>query len=89
MNDRRGGTAGGVGNLRGRGGGRVVRLEDVEALELLVQDGQRLELLGLMHLRLEPVLDFILLLHDQIQPFLYTSESKHITPFEQFLYYLA
>jgi len=45
-----------------RGGGEevLVGLEDVEPLELLVQDGQRLEALGLLHLRPEPGLDLIL-----------------------------
>jgi hypothetical protein len=50
--------------VRRRGG--VVGLEDVEALELLVQDGERLELLCLLHLRLEPVLDLILLFLDEV-----------------------
>jgi hypothetical protein len=60
-----GGVAGGVrGRLRGRGG--VVGFEDVEALELLVQDGEGLELLRLLHLRLEPVLDLILLFDDEV-----------------------
>lgn len=46
---------------RGGGGEEVlVGLEDVEPLELLVQDGQRLEALGLLHLRPEPGLDLIL-----------------------------
>ena len=51
------------GERRGRG---VVGLEDIEALELLVKDGERLEILRLVHLRLEPRLDFILLLLDQV-----------------------
>lgn len=56
---------GGVGDrLRRRGG--VVGFEDVEALKLLVQDGQRLKLLCLLHLRLEPVLHLILLLLDEV-----------------------
>jgi hypothetical protein len=46
--------------------GRVVGLEDVETLELLVQDSERLELLCLLHLRLEPVLDLILLFLDEV-----------------------
>lgn len=50
----------------GRGRGRAVGFEDVEALQLLVQDGEGLELLGLDHLLLEPVLDLILLFFDQV-----------------------
>jgi hypothetical protein len=50
---------------RGRCGG-VVGFEDVEALELLVQDCEGLELLCLFHLLLEPVLDLILLLLDEV-----------------------
>jgi hypothetical protein len=60
-----GGVVRGVGGrLRRRRG--VVGFKDVEAFELLVQDGERLELFCLLHLRLEPVLDFILLLFDKI-----------------------
>lgn len=55
----------GVGGARrsGRGGrrGGCVGLEDVEALEFLVEDGERLEALCLFHLVLEPVLDLVLL----------------------------
>lgn len=47
-------------------GGRIVGFEHVEALELLVQDCQWLELLRLLHLQLEPVLDLVLLLLDQV-----------------------
>jgi hypothetical protein len=49
-----------------RGCRGVVGFEDVEALELLVQDGEGLELLRLLHLRLEPVLDLILLFDDEV-----------------------
>jgi hypothetical protein len=60
-----GGVIRGVGGrLRRRRG--VVGFEDVEAFELLVQNGEWLELLCLLHLRLEPVLDFILLLFDEV-----------------------
>jgi hypothetical protein len=52
------------GRLRRRGG--VVGFEDVEAFQLLVQHCKRLELLGLFHLRLEPVLDLILLFLDEV-----------------------
>jgi hypothetical protein len=65
-----------VGGLPAGGGGAVcgwgrrarcgIGLEDVEVLELLVEDGERLEALGLGHLRLEPVLDLVLLLLDQV-----------------------
>jgi hypothetical protein len=57
-------AAGGVGDLGGRRG--IVGFEDVETFELLVQDGEGLELLRLVHLRLEPVLDLILLLYYQV-----------------------
>lgn len=50
--------------MRGRRG--IVGFEDVESFELLVQDGEGLELLRLVHLRLEPVLDLILLLDYQV-----------------------
>jgi hypothetical protein len=46
--------------------GRAVGFEDVEAFELLVQYGERLELLRLDHLLLEPVLDLILLFLDEV-----------------------
>jgi hypothetical protein len=52
------------GRLRRRGG--VVGFEDVEAFQLLVQYCKGLELLGLFHLRLEPVLDLILLFLDEV-----------------------
>jgi hypothetical protein len=60
-----GGVAGGV---RGRRWGcrGIVGFEDIEALELLVQDGEGLELLRLLHLRLKPVLDLILLFDDEV-----------------------
>lgn len=55
-------------SLLGRGAGgeirrsrRLVWLENVQALKLLIQNRQRLELLGLDHLGFEPILDFILL----------------------------
>lgn len=38
----------------------LVRLENIQTLEFLVQDSQRLEALRLVHLRFEPILDFIL-----------------------------
>jgi len=38
----------------------IVRFKHIQALQLLVEYGERLELLGLDHLGLEPVLDFIL-----------------------------
>lgn len=62
------GAAGGVGDWgrRGRGRGGIIRLEDIEALELLVEDGEGLELLGLVHLLLEPGLDLVLLLDDEV-----------------------
>jgi hypothetical protein len=50
----------------GRRRRRAVRFEDVEAFELLVQDGERLELLRLDHLLLEPILDLILLFLDEV-----------------------
>lgn len=50
-----------VGGVRG-----VVRLEDIEAFEFLVEDGEGLKLLGLVHLRLEPILDLVLLLDNQV-----------------------
>lgn len=57
-----GGRVGGVvGGVRG-----VVRLEDIEAFEFLVEDGEGLKLLGLVHLRLEPILDLVLLLDNQV-----------------------
>jgi len=60
-----GGGAGGVGRgLRRRRG--VIRFEYIEAFQLLVQDCKWLELLRLLHLRLEPVLDFILLFLDEV-----------------------
>jgi hypothetical protein len=49
-----------------RWGRSVVGFEYVKAFQLLVQHCQRLELLGLLHLRLEPVLDFILLFFDEV-----------------------
>lgn len=39
----------------------TVRFEDVETSKLLIQDRERLELLCLFDLLLEPILDFILL----------------------------
>ncbi len=39
----------------------MIRLEDVQTLEFLVQDSQGLELLRLEHLLLKPVFDLILL----------------------------
>ena len=55
----------------GMGGGlrrrrSVVGFEDVEAFQLLVQDCEWLELLCLLHLRLEPVLDLVLLFLDEV-----------------------
>jgi len=44
----------------------VVRFKHVKTLELLVQNRKRLELLCLAHLRLEPVLDLVLLFFDQV-----------------------
>jgi hypothetical protein len=44
----------------------VVRFEYVEALEFLVQNCERLEFLRLLHLRLKPVLDFILLFFHKV-----------------------
>lgn len=50
----------------GRGGGMDsqartrIRLEDIETLELLIEKGEGLELLGLFDLLLEPVLDLVL-----------------------------
>jgi hypothetical protein len=38
----------------------LIRLEYVQALELLVQHSQRLKAFRLLHLRLEPILNFIL-----------------------------
>jgi hypothetical protein len=65
VDDVGGGVAGRVrgGRRRCRG---VVGFEYVKALELLVQDGKWLELLRLLHLRLEPVLDLILLFFYQV-----------------------
>jgi hypothetical protein len=60
-----GGRAAG-GMRRGRRRRGVVGLEDVEALQLLVEDGEGLELLRLGHLHLEPRLDLVLLLLDQV-----------------------
>ena len=40
---------------------RIIGLEHIKALELLVEDGKWLKPLGLYHLRLEPVLDLVLL----------------------------
>jgi hypothetical protein len=57
-------TAGSVGGLRRCR--RIVGFEYVKTLQLLVQYSKRLELLRLVHLRLEPVLDLILLLHYQV-----------------------
>lgn len=57
-----GGRVGGV--VRGMGG--VVGLEDIEAFKFLVEDGEGLELLGLVHLRLEPILDLVLLFDNQV-----------------------
>lgn len=54
----------GVGDGRGHGG--VVRLEHIEALEFLVEDSEGLEFLGLVHLLLEPSLDLVLLLDDEV-----------------------
>jgi hypothetical protein len=56
----------GVGDWGRRRRRGVVGFEDVEAFEFLIEDCQGLELLCLLHLRLEPVLDFILLLLDEI-----------------------
>ena len=39
---------------------RIVRLENIQALELLVKHRQGLEFLGFDHLGLEPILDFVL-----------------------------
>lgn len=39
----------------------VIRIEDVELLQFLVEDRERLKLLRLHHLRFEPCLDFVLL----------------------------
>lgn len=39
----------------------IIRLENIQTLELLVQNRQRLEFFGFDHLGLEPILDFILL----------------------------
>jgi hypothetical protein len=44
----------------------VVGFEHVKTFQLLVQHCQRLELLCLLHLRLEPVLDLILLFFDEV-----------------------
>lgn len=46
--------------------GGVVGLKDIEAFEFLVEDGEGLELLGLVHLRFEPILDLVLLLDNQV-----------------------
>jgi hypothetical protein len=45
---------------RSNGDRRIVGLKYIETHELLVQHGERLELLCLGHLRLEPCLDLIL-----------------------------
>jgi hypothetical protein len=45
---------------------RAVRFEDIEAFQLLVQYGERLELLRLDHLLLEPVLNLILLFLNKV-----------------------
>ena len=58
------GAAGRMGDMVGCWS--IVGLKDIEALELLVKDGEGLELFGLVHLGLEPVLDLILLLHDKV-----------------------
>lgn len=39
----------------------IIRLENIQILEFLVQNRQRLESLGFDHLRLKPILDFVLL----------------------------
>jgi hypothetical protein len=39
----------------------LIRFEDIQILEFLIEDGQRLKALGFDHLGLEPILDFILL----------------------------
>ena len=49
-----------------RRGGRIVRFENFEPFELLVEYSERLELLRLGHLRLEPRLDFILFFLNQV-----------------------
>lgn len=61
-----GAVIGGAADMGGRRRGRAVRFEDVEAFQLLVQDGERLEFLRLDHLFLEPVLDLVLLLLDEV-----------------------
>lgn len=43
-----------------------IRFKDIEVLEFLIEDGQRLEALGFDHLAFEPILDFILLYLFQI-----------------------
>ena len=53
----------GVASLRPGGRWRralVIRLEDIKAFELLIENGERLEPFSLDHLRLEPVFDFVL-----------------------------
>ena len=39
----------------------LIGLEDIEALELLIENSQRLKFLSFDHLCFEPILDFILL----------------------------
>lgn len=43
-------------------GNLIVRLEDIQSLEFLVQNSERLELLGLNHPLFEPIFNLILLL---------------------------
>ena len=50
-----------MGRRKRRRGRCIVGLEDVEALELLVENSEGLKFFGLDHLLLEPILDLILL----------------------------